>query len=279
LYERPEISTREMLSQEGFSDRIIDSFFRPFLGGVFLDPELETSSRMFEFVFRMFASGDAALPSEGIEAIPRQLAEALPEGTIRTGAEVEFVSARRIRLAGGDEIEAAAVVLATDAPVLARLVGDPPPPPARGVTCLYFAAPEPPWEDPILMLNGEARGPVNNLAVLSQAAPRYAPSGQSLISATVLGIPRAADASLEAEVRDQLRDWFGTQVDRWRWLRTYRIAYALPDQRPPALSPVRKPARRDDGLFVCGDHRNTASLQGAMVSGRRAAQAVIEQLG
>ncbi len=278
LYGRPEVATLDLLRQEGFSARIIESFFRPFLGGVFLDASLETSSRLFEFVFRMFALGDVALPGDGIEAIPRQLAEALPEGTIRTGAEVEFANARRVRLAGGEEIEADAVVVATDGPAAARLLGDPPPKSARGVTCLYFAATQPPWHDPILMLNGEGRGPVNNLAVLSQTGPSYAPADRALISATVLGIADKTDEALQAEVCAQLRDWFGPQVDDWQSLRTYRIPYALPAQRPPALSPVQKPARREDGLFVCGDHRNTASLQGAMVSGRKAAEAVIEFL-
>jgi predicted NAD/FAD-dependent oxidoreductase len=119
---------------------------------------------------------------------------------------------------------------------------------------------------------------VNNLAVLSQVAPNYAPSDQSLVSTTVLGISDQDDQALEAAVREQMGEWFGPLVDKWRHLRTYRIPYALPNQRPPALSPVEKPARREDGLFVCGDHLNTSSLQGAMVSGRKAAEAVVEAL-
>jgi hypothetical protein len=104
-------------------------------------------------------------------------------------------------------------------------------------------------------------------------APTYAPAGQALVSVTVLGLP---DGDVEASVRKQLLDWFGPDVNAWRHLRTYRIPYALPSQAPPALSPVEKSATRGDHLFVCGDYLDTASIQGAMVSGRRAAECVMQ---
>ena len=95
---------------------------------------------------------------------------------------------------------------------------------------------------------------------------------------TVLDDADSERPELREQVLRQLRQWFGAKVADWRELRTYRIRYALPKQNPPALSPVEKPARRTDGVFVCGDHMDTASLQGAMASGRRAAEAVLEQL-
>ena len=103
----------------------------------------------------------------------------------------------------------------------------------------------------------------------------YAPSDQSLVSVTVLGVA-GEDEGLEGKVNEQLRDWFGASVNQWRHLRTYRIPYALPSQIPPALSPVAKPSRPNDGIFVCGDYLDTASIQGAMLSGRRAAEHIIE---
>ena len=108
----------------------------------------------------------------------------------------------------------------------------------------------------------EKRGPINNLCVPSQVAPTYAPSDQSLISITVLGVA-GEDEGLEGKVKEQLRDWFGAPVNQWRHLHVC-IPYALPAQIPPALSPVAKPAMRDDGIFVCGDYLDTASIQGAM---------------
>jgi hypothetical protein len=130
----------------------------------------------------------------------------------------------------------------------------------------------------MLLLDGEGRGPVNNACVLSAVARSYAPGETALVSATVLGVPDQDDSTLEGSVRDQLGTWFGDQVGSWRHLRTYRIEHALPALTPPSLEPADRAVRLGPGLYVCGDHRDTASLNGAMASGRRAAQAVIEEL-
>ena len=273
-FARPETTTIEALRSERFSDRIIEHFFRPFLGGVFLDPELRTSSRMFDFVFRMFAAGDAALPAHGMGTIARQIAGHLPEGTVITDTRVDHVDGKSLRLASGERRDAKAIVVACEAPAAAKLLGESTAPAGQSVTCLYFAADRSPVKEPILVLNGEGEGPVNNLCVPSQVAPTYAPSDQSLISVTTLGVA-GENEGLEGKVREQLCDWFGPSVNQWRLLRTYRIPYALPRQIPPALSPVAKPPRREDGIFVCGDYLDTASIQGAMLSGRRAAEHII----
>jgi len=118
-------------------------------------------------------------------------------------------------------------------------------------------------------------GPVNNVAVLSDVAPGYAPEGQSLVSVVVVGTPAESDAALEHAVRQQLISWFGLPVGGWTHLRTDCIPFALPDQTPPFLSPPERPVRHRDGLYVCGDHRRTGSLNGAIASGRSAARAVL----
>ncbi len=274
LYARPETTTIDALRKEGFSERIIEHFFRPFLGGVFLDRELRTSSRMFEFVMRMFAAGDAALPARGMGAMAAQIAARLPKETVRTGAHVESIHGNSIRLSGGESFRGQAIVVACDAPAAAKLLGTEMPAAGQSVTCLYFAADRAPITEPILVLNGENQGPVNNLCVPSQLTPTCAPPNQSLISVTVLAGP-GDNQTVEDAVRDQLRDWFGADADQWRCLRTYCIPYALPNQTPPALSPVIKPALQSDGTFVCGDYLDTASIQGAMASGRRAAEQII----
>jgi phytoene dehydrogenase-like protein len=277
LYEQPEQTTAERLRDEGFSTKIIERFFRPFLGGVFLDRDLETSSRLFTFVFRMFASGDAVLPSQGMGAMAQQLAERLPPGTVCTNSAVERLEEHRVRLADGRQLSGRGIVVATESRTASRLLGELQPPAARSVTCLYFAAERPPVDEPILVLNGEGQGLVNNLCVPSLVAPTYAPPGAALISATVLGIPAIDDQQLESSVRQELQQWFGNQVQTWRHLRTYRIPFALPVQTPPALAPVAKSPRRQDGLWICGDYLDTASIQGAMVSGRRAADDVLHR--
>lgn len=276
LYEQPERTTAEQLQMEGFSTTIIERFFRPFLGGVFLDRDLETSSRLFSFVFQMFSSGDVVLPSQGMGAIAEQLAERLPPGTVCTNSAVQCLEERRVRLADGREISGKAIVVATEQPAASKLLGDPLPPAARSATCLYFAAARPPVDEPILILNGDGQGIVNNLCVPSLVSPTYAPPGSALVSATVLGVPTVDDASLESAVRQHLQEWFGNQVRTWRHLRTYRIAFALPAQSPPALTPVAKSPRRNPWQWACGDYLDTASIQGAMVSGRRAAEDVLQ---
>jgi phytoene dehydrogenase-like protein len=279
LFRRPETSTQAALKAQGFSDAMIERFFRPFFSGVFFDRELASSSRMFEFVFRMLAEGDTALPAEGIGAIPAQLAAALPAGSLRTDAAVAKVEEGRVVLASGEEVQSSKVVLATDGRESARLLGDEKSFETVSCACLYFAAPKPPVAEPVLVLDGENTGPVTNLAVVSNVAPSYAPPGVSLMQATVVGNPERPDPDLESKSREQLARWFGPEVFGWRLLRLYRITDALPDQRPPTPDPLSQPVRVSPWLFVCGEYQSLSSIHWAMVSGRRAAEAILQELG
>lgn len=273
----PETTSLQALQGAGFSPPMIERFFRPFLGGIFLDSELRTSSRMLNFVFRMFSLGNACLPAEGMEAIPRQLAAALAPDSIRLGARVVRVGPGAVTLSTGEEIRAKSVVVAVEGLVVRELLGDTISPAGQGTTCFYFSAPRPPIAQPLLVLNGDGRGPINNLCVPTVAAPSYGPGDKSLVSVTVLGIAKDPDRLL-GDVREQLGEWFGTAVEEWRHLRTYSIPYALPAQSPPALNVPERPVRWQHGIYVCGDHRDNASIQGAMVSGRRTAEAVLKDL-
>jgi phytoene dehydrogenase-like protein len=273
-FDDPEITSIQSLEDAGFSPSIIERFFRPFLGGIFLDPELHTSSRMLNFVFRMFSIGDACLPAAGMEAIPQQLAKALLPNTIRFGARVVEVKPRGVRLESGEELNAKSVVVAVEGHNAAKLLDGTISQEGKGTTCLYFSAPQSPVAKPILVLNGDGRGIINNLCVPTVAAPSYGPAGKHLISVTVLGTKTNPDQIL-ADVQRQLVEWFGAPVQDWTHLRTYRIPYALPAQVPPALSVPERPVQWQPGIYVCGDHRDNASIQGAMVSGRRAAEALL----
>lgn len=268
LLARPETSAAERLAERGFTPSAVDRFFRPFFGGVFLERGLATSSRLLEYLFRAFALGEATLPAEGMGAIPRQLAARLPAGCVRTGVRVEAVAPTRVSLSTGEPVGASAVVVATEAPE-ARGLLQVDVPEMRGVTCLHFAADRDPLGEPVLVLNAEPGGIVNDLAVLSAVAPGYAPPGAALVSVTVLG---AGPVDVEA-VRAEIGRWFGDEVRRWRLLRTLRIPNALPTFLPPTVP--AKPATVRPGLYVAGDHRATPSLQGALESGRRAAEALL----
>jgi phytoene dehydrogenase-like protein len=278
LYERPEQSALERLRARGFSDAAIEHFFRPFFAGVFLERELASSSRFLEFAFRHFALGDATLPADGMEAIPRQLAARLPADTIRVNAPVEAVEAGGVRVAG-TRAESSAVVVATDGETARGLVPTLPAVRHNATVCLSFAADGDPVRAPMLVLDAERSGPVNHLCVPSAVSPSYAPAGQALVSASVIGAPGESDLELARAARTQLRGWFGAEVDDWRLIRADRIPLAIPQQLPGSLQPAERDVRVGPRLFVCGDHRDMASLHGALRSGRRAAAAVCAALG
>ena len=278
LWERPETTTEVALRERyGFSDRMIERFFRPFLGGVFLDSSLQDSSRAFEFYFRMFSTGSAAVPAAGMQAIPEQMAAALPEGTVRLGARVTGLAPGEIQVAGGEAVACRAVVVATEAPGVPPLLPEVDPPPSKSTRQLAWTADVAPTEAPVLMLDGVGTGPVNNVQVMSAVAPSYAPAGKTLVTASVLGHSDLTEDAIETAARDQLRGWFGDAVNGWRLLRSDRILHALPDLA--SLDPPERPARVRDGVYVTGDWRRNASINGALVAGRHAAEAVAADLG
>ena len=267
-------STAHALRAAGFSDTIIRRFFRPLVGGIQLDPDLADSRRMFDIIFRMLADGDSAVPAAGMQAIPDQLAGRLPAGTLSLDAPVDGVRADGVRLADGTPVAASAVVVATEGPAAGRLLGLPGKVGSKAAGCVFFAADEPPTDSKLVVLDGTGEGPVLNVAVMSNVAPSYAPAGRHLVAAALPGI---AEGDLDRMARTQLRGWWGARVDGWDTLATYRIPHGQPTQRPP-FSPKRD-VDLGDGRFVCGDHRDTASIQGAMYSGRRCAEAVLARLG
>ena len=274
VLEREERTTLDALrTRWGFSSSMINRFFRPFFGGIFFDRTLRASSRMFEFVFKMFAEGRTVLPAGGMDQIPRQMRQHLPDDAVRGNARVETIDEQTVTLDGGETLAAPRIVIATEAPEANRLVGDVTPTEGRATVCIYYAAPRSPLDDPLLVLNGEGVGPINNLTVPSDVAPGYAPDDRALVSVVVVGSPPESGAALEQAVREQLIDWFGLAAGGWTHLQTQPLSYALPEQAPPFLTPPEKSVRRRPGLYVCGDHRRTASLNGAIASGRAAADA------
>ncbi|MGA9279516.1 FAD-dependent oxidoreductase, partial [Ilumatobacter sp.] len=180
--------------------------------------------------------------------------------------------ATSIRLDGGEQIDAAAVVVATDGPTASHLL-DLDEVRSKAAGCVYFAADSAPTASKSVILDGTGVGPVLNAAVMSNVASSYAPPGRHLIAAA---IPGQSNGDLEHAARRQMRRWWGAQVDDWEHVATYRIPHGQPRQ-PPPFSP-KQSVHLDDGRFVCGDHRDTASIQGALFSGRRCGEAVAAML-
>jgi phytoene dehydrogenase-like protein len=261
----------------GFSVAMIDRFYRPLAGMFFLDRSLATSSRLFRFLFRMLAEGGVAVPAMGLQAIPDQLAASLPAGSLRLETKVEGIGCREVALAGGETVRGRAIVIATGAPTAATLIGDTATAANRREGLLFhYAAEHPPMSEPIVLLDGEGTGPVNHLAVLTNLSPAFAPSGGVLIAAGAVGVPNEDRAELDHRVRLQMAEWFGAAATGWRLLRIARTE--LPDQTAGTLDPWQRPVRLHPGLYLCGMERDNATLDGALTSGFRAAQAVMEDL-
>ncbi|NEX20151.1 FAD-dependent oxidoreductase [Thiorhodococcus mannitoliphagus] len=270
LYGRPESTAIERLRALGFSTRMIESFFKPFFSGVFFEPDLDVSSRTFEFVFRAFALGDTALPARGMGEIPAQLAARLPSHAIRLGAKVERVAQTHVHLQSGERLKARAVVIATEAKETARLLHQPfSGPPGRGTTCFYFGAHHAPIQGPYLVLNGEGRGRINSMLFPSNLSEYYAPPGRSLITVNVHGTDDNPDA-LETRIRSELYPWMGEQVRDWRRIAVYRLPTALTAQHPPVPYPGAQALRRTQWVWSCGEYQSAPSIQWALHSGRRA---------
>jgi phytoene dehydrogenase-like protein len=294
IFARTERTTRDYLQAVPFSANIIERFFEPFFAGVFLERELVTSSRFFEFLFRLFSLGDAVVPAAGMQQIPLQLAGKLGAATLLTGARVSKITRKtggfQIGIADRDQQEARAVVLAVpgnDGNQLLGGVGGWSVPEVRAwnkTTALYYAAQQVAVTEPIILLNGEGRaaGPVNHVAVMSAVSPQYAPPGAHLVVANVVGEAPAEDAAimrLDRAVRLHIGKWFGPTVDSWKMLGAYTLPRALPQQRHAEWEQAPVRVGGTGGVYMCGDYRETASIQGALASGRRAAEAVIKDLG
>tara|TARA_R110002073_G_scaffold36582_7_gene106489 strand:- start:8414 stop:9679 length:1266 start_codon:yes stop_codon:yes gene_type:complete len=278
VYTREQTTTLERLKSNGFSDRIIDQFFRPFLGGVYLDESLEMPSRMLEFVFRMFSQGHVSVPAGGMAEIPRQLTDRLPRGTLQLKTPVAGLqpgaAETTVELTDGRTLRAKQVVIATESSAAASLLGEESLDTKwSGTTTVYYGATEAPLRRRRLLLRGDESGPIQTAAVMSNVAPRYAPSGQHLISVSTELNQNIDPDALDNSLRPQLIQWFGEQAGEWRRLQIYHVPFGLPKL---TLDPVMQPVTTArEGVFVCGDHRETPSIQGAMNSGLRVAQAIL----
>jgi phytoene dehydrogenase-like protein len=264
-------SAAEDLAAAGVPGAVVERVLRPFLSGVLGEAELATSAAFVRLVWRSFVVGTIAVPGAGMGAIPARLAAGLPAGVLRLGRRVEAVRPGAVRV-DGTELAARAVVVATDPVTAAALLPGVAAPRMHALTTLYHVAPTAPAHGPTLHLDGTG-GPLANTVVLTEAAPSYSPDSRSLVSSSFLG---TAERVPEPVVRGELARLYGVPTDDWTHLHTAEIRHALPAL--PAGSPLRRDVALGDGLFVAGDHRDTPSQQGALVSGRRAAEAVLHAL-
>lgn len=275
----PELPAYRALRRRGLSSRVIEQILLPLLSVLFLDPYLEMSSRVMDLALRAFMRGSLGVPAYGIGVVPELIAGGLRPGTVHTDTAAVAVSANHVATAHAT-IGSRATVVATDPRAAAQLLPGLTQPVMHGTVTYYYAAPAPPLGEPSLVLDGTCGtvpGRLLSAATLTSVAPERAPDGRTLIAATAIRPPAVIDASHEAATRSRLSALYETDANGWELVATYEISDAMPAM-PAPLNP-RRPVRIASGLYVCGDHRSIGSIQGAMASGRRAALAVLDDLG
>jgi phytoene dehydrogenase-like protein len=277
-------STESYLRTRGFSDKIIDNFFRPFYGGIFLDRSLQTSARTFQFTFKMLAQGDIIVPAEGIQRIPEQLAAQLPHEALHCNTRVADIiiedgRAKGVRLVTGETIEAEQVIVATSGPIAQKFTHKQVPSTPVSTTCVYFAGDERLYTSHKILLNTDPQAYVNNAVLMTNIAPTYAPPRKHLLSLTVLGDPAEDDETIAERARTEVSGWFPSHnLKRWKLLALYRIPFAQFAQLPGVYDDLPDNTTDVTGLFLAGEYTQSSSIQGAMHSGEYAANLVLKSI-
>lgn len=270
IFSAESMTTQAYLRKEGFSDKIIDRFFRPFYGGIFLEDKLETSSRMFEFVFKMFAQGNACIPKNGISEIPKQMTAALEKSTFYPERGVTKIQGNKLQLDDDTEEEYSHIIIATTAhnllDNLPLSITD-----WQGCHNLYFKTENPGMGKPLIGLSADDGCCINNYHFLQDLF-----TDSPVLSVTILD-----DI---ANTREEIIDKAKADIDTYLDIRAgdcvgyYQIKNALPVI--PDLQYAMEPTETQltDHIFLAGDHLSNASLNAAMLNGKAAAQSVVDKI-
>ncbi len=268
-----EQSTMDFIWKYGFSEQIVERFFRPFFGGVFLEQKLETPAAMFRFVLKMFAQGSAVLPAEGIQAVARQLAAKLERTEIRTGVTVKTVTDGKVVLDDDSRISARAVIVAcAPKPFFPQLAGASTE--FKSTTNLYFYSTRGLKENRLINLVADPTSTINTFCVMDEVAPTYKlhNQGGSLIS---VSLKEGTDTDSLAQAEQDLLRHTRLPNDALGFLRQYEIPHALPRLDAVTFSMNATQTRLIDRVFLAGDQQLNGSLDAAMRSGRLAAEGAL----
>ncbi len=273
IFTQKEETTLLQLSKYGFSDKMINRFYKPFFSGIFLENELSTSNRMFDFVMKMFSKGDAAIPELGMEEIPKQLVSLLPENTILYNVKVSKIENNTIHTENGQVFTSDKIIIATEASSFAKNYIPETQTKSHQVTSIYFTTKVAPTKKAVVVLNASKNKKwVNNLTVMTNVSPKYAPNNEVLICISCNGISNESDEIIAKNSRAELKQWYGNQVDNWKLLKVYKINYALPNLEILKDDLSETNFKINDSLYICGDHLLNGSINAAMKSGRLVAE-------
>lgn len=274
IFDKPEQTTLQYLKSKGFSNKVIEQFFRPFYSGIFLEPNLETSSRMFEFVFKMFGEGNAVLPRMGIAGVTDQLLKQLKTTKITFNTKVTEVKDKSILLENGEELKTHFTIIATPAENLIGNLNNQLTQ-WKSCDCLYFEIPDKPYNSPLIGLVAEPEALINNIWIHNNLEVNTI-GEQNLLSVTVVKTHHLNQDELVKHVVDELRRY--CSIENATFLKRFKIEKALPNLTDLRSDMAATETRLKPTIFLAGDYLLNASLNAAMTSGERAAEGVIAAL-
>lgn len=282
IWDSHDTTALETFREEGFSEEFIDRFARPFLGGVFLDRSLETSSRQLKFVWKALSEGETVVPNLGMEEIPKQIGATFGADILWANARVKELNkagdeVTGVTLEDGQIIHASQVVLATDVHEAARLSGVDIPLQFRHSITLYFLADVAPVDGSMLALNGNMRGITNSIAPIS--AVKGATEGPYLLCASILGERPESDEQLAEIVKSEMMLWFPDKgTESWELIKAYRCKNAQLAQPPAVWSKMPANESGVPNLLFAGEYTTNSSIDGAIQSGLMAADCILEKM-
>ena len=269
IFDSPEMTTLQYLYQFGFSPKIIDRFFKPFFAGIFLEPELSTSSRMFEFVYKMFGEGYATIPKLGIGAISHQLKDKLKNTTFRFNTEVKDVTNDSIQLGSGEQIQHNGVILAANASSLMSKLEDQDTA-WKSCMCLYFEVDSTNIPDRTIALLADAGNVANNLYAYTDHK-----TGNTILSVTCLQFKGQTNEELIAKITAEIKEYTGANTISY--IHHYTIHQALPNTSNLRMTAQPSESQVMENVYLAGDYLFNGSLNAAMESGRLAALGLVEK--
>ncbi len=278
IFEQEQQSSYDQLRAYGFSQKMINRFFRPFFSGIFLENNLTTPNRMFDFVMKMFSDGDAAVPALGMEEIPKQLLAQLPSDCVQYNTTVKTIEGNTITTENGEKITADSILIATEANKFLAKYKPEISLAHHSVTNVYFEAVEAPSDKAVVILNASnTKEIVNNITVMSNVSSHYAPAGKVLVSVSCNGLLKLTDQELSHKIKTELQPWFGQQSEQWKWIKTYEIKYALPKLKVLKDNVTITDVKLANNVYCCGDHLMNGSINAAMKSGRLVASIIAKE--
>tara|TARA_B100000161_G_scaffold220454_1_gene165718 strand:- start:9 stop:1307 length:1299 start_codon:yes stop_codon:yes gene_type:complete len=272
IFSSKELKTIDYLEKYGFSKKIIENFFEPFFAGIFLETELSTSSRMFEFVFKMFAQGDVAIPESGIQEIPYQIAKKLTRTNFMFSTQVDKILEGEIILKNKSKIKSDYTIIATEAKNLleSRNLSS-----VKWKSCVnfYFEIKQKSLGNGLIGLLPGKNTVINNIFFVSGIKSKITGAKQ-LLSVTVIDSKSLSNGELIDRVKYELKKY--CRINVIRLISQFNITKSLPDLHDISNTKTPSEFQISDTIFLAGDHELNPSLNAAITSGEMSALQLIK---